>query len=386
MNNIKKVAVFTSNRSDYGCLQSIIQELNTNKNFELQLLVGGSHLSEEYGQTIDHITEDNFPIAYKLPFLYTDKGPDVHIRSISLLQSQIGTILTTDRPDMLLVLGDRFELLPVVSTALILNIPIAHISGGEVTEGAIDNQIRHAVSKMAHVHFVATGFNKDYLIRMGEEEWRICVSGEPALDIINKMTFYSKEELFHELELNPEIPTICATFHPETITNDINTEFIQNLFNRILIDTSYQIVVTAANFDEGGREINEGIEKISDKNPRVKFIKSLGQKRYYSLLKYASIMLGNSSSGIWEAQSFKIPVINIGNRQKGRIQNPNIYNTGASVEEILAAMNLVTSDDFKNLYFSKDNIYGSGKAAERIINFISDLPQDKLLLKRDVYK
>ncbi|MCE9538065.1 MAG: UDP-N-acetylglucosamine 2-epimerase, partial [Bacteroidetes bacterium] len=206
MTKIRNIAIFTSIRSEYGLLKSLIKVVDEDEYLNLSLLVGGSHLLEEYGKTITEIEKDGFPITYKLPFLFSDGEPDVSTRSMAALASQISTFLHNSRPDLLVILGDRFELLPVVNASLILNIPIAHISGGEITEGAVDNQIRHAISKMSHLHFVATDQFKNNLIKMGEEAWRICVCGELGLDEILNMDYIGKVDLFENLGLEPSLP------------------------------------------------------------------------------------------------------------------------------------------------------------------------------------
>ncbi len=229
MTNIKNIAVFTSIRSEYGLLSPLIRAIDMDENFTLRLLAGGAHLRKEYGETIDQIISDGYKITEKFDFLDTDSSNDFSSRSLGRLQEQIGKYLYFNRPDLLFILGDRYELLPVASSALLYNIPVAHISGGETTEGAIDNQVRHALTKMSHLHFPATETYRQNIIKMGEEPWRICNSGEPGLDEIVSMDFISKEDLFADLGLSVGKTIICCTFHPQTIDNKINAAFIKEL-------------------------------------------------------------------------------------------------------------------------------------------------------------
>ena len=315
---MKKIAVFTSIRSEYGPLTPLLKKLNNHPDFELRLMVGGAHLLNEYGKTVDKIIEDGFLIHTKFPFLFNDLEADALFRSLGVLQQQVGKYFVDYPPDLLIVLGDRFELIPVVLSALMCNIPIAHISGGEYTEGAIDNQIRHAVTKMAHIHFPATDIYAENLIQMGEEKWRIFKTGEPALDLLESISLIPKEELFKSLGLKQDKPLILSTFHPETISNKITSKLVKNILLPLLERNAYQILITASNFDDGGAELNNLYSQLSQEHEDIVFIPNLGQLRYYSILKNAALMLGNSSSGLIEAQSFFLPVVNVGERQAGK--------------------------------------------------------------------
>ena len=377
------VFFFTSNRSEYGLLRPLIKALNDTSGFNIKLLVGGSHLLRSYGNTIDRIIDDGFEIAATFPFLFNDSQLDVLPRSLGVLSAQIGHFFSSNKVDLLFVLGDRLELIPVVSSAMIMSIPIAHISGGETTEGAIDNQIRHAITKMSHLHYPATEYYKENLLSMGEEVWRICVSGEPGLDQIISMDFILKEDLYEDIGLCLDKPVILCTFHPETINNQISPEFVSNLLSTILDDTNYQLLVTASNFDHGGPEINEQLDILSNKHQRISFIQNLGQRRYYSLLRYADLMLGNSSSGLVEAQSFELPAVNVGKRQKGRMANPNVLDCKCNVDESLKAISAIKQEGFRDRYKNQQNIYGDGKASSRIIQHIKDIDWKLLLTKKD---
>lgn len=383
MSRLKNIAVFTSIRSEYGLLSPLIRQIESSKLFDLCLLVGGAHLLEEYGETINQIKKDGFRITETFDFLDRNTSKDFSTRSIGKLQQQIGEYFYSNRPDLLIVLGDRYELIPVATSALLNNIPIAHISGGETTEGAIDNQIRHALTKMSHLHFPATETYKHNILKMGEEEWRVCVSGEPGLDEVLNMNYIEKKDLYSDLGLKMGKKTICCTFHPQTIDNKVNAAFVKNVL--LEINKNFQVLVTASNFDNGGKEINEMLENVSIENENIVFIKSLGQKRYYSLLKYADVMIGNSSSGLVEAQSFNLPVINVGNRQKGRLSNLNVINCDIDVIEIIKKMEYSMSNHFKSTFYGVPNIYGDGNACNRILSFLEELPSNNLFIKKDCF-
>jgi len=386
LSKIKDIAFFTSIRSEYGVMIPFLKKVQNDPNFNLKLLVGGAHLLEEHGNTIDEIIKDGFEIDCKLPFLEYENDSRALTRAMSKLQLQIGEYLAVNKPDVLIVVGDRFELLPVVSAALVLGVPVAHLSGGDVTEGAIDNQIRHAVSKISHLHFAGTETSKNNLLKMGEEEWRVFNVGEPGIDCILSIDLIDKKELYLDLNLDVSKPTVIATLHPETISNVINEEYVTDLFTRLLKEfPSHQFLVTASNFDLGGNEINETLKQLSSESDQIKFVTSLGQKRYYSILKYADFMLGNSSSGIIEAQSFLLPVVNIGTRQEGRERNVNTIDVGLNIDEIVAAAKKTQDVNFRNLIEKSENLYGNGRCADEIIKCFKSVEKESLFLKKSTF-
>lgn len=386
MSKIKDIAFFTSIRFEYGVMIPFLKKVQNDPNFNLKLLVGGAHLLEEHGNTIDEIINDGFEIDCKLPFLDNENDATALTIAMSKLQLQIGEYLAVNKPDVLIVVGDRFELLPVVSAALVLGVPVAHLSGGDVTEGAIDNQIRHAVSKISHLHFAGTETSKNNLLKMGEEEWRVFNVGEPGIDCILSIDLVDKKELYLDLNLDVSKPTVIATLHPETISNVINEEYVTDLFTRLLKEfPSHQFLVTASNFDLGGNEINETLKQLSSESDQIKFVTSLGQKRYYSILKYADFMLGNSSSGIIEAQSFLLPVVNIGTRQEGRERNVNTIDVGLNIDEIVAAAKKTQDVNFRNLIEKSENLYGNGRCADEIIKCFKSVEKESLFLKKSTF-
>ncbi len=381
----KKILVFTGARSEYGLLKPLIQRLLKETDFTTELVVAGGHFSHNQGYTVTEIDADGYPIAAKIEH----HGEDTSGTSVSIsngnLQIQFAEFLDEYVPDLVIVLGDRSELIPVVSSCLFQSIPVAHISGGEVTEGATDNQVRHAVSKMSHLHFPATEVYKQNLLRMGEEEWRICVSGEPGLDEILSIELPSKQEFFDRFALPWSEQLVIATFHSETIGQTINRAFLTQLINELCAHTKAHFLFTAANTDLGGAEINDTLQEIAEQNERVTFVHSLGRVNYYAAQRYSSVMLGNSSSGLVEAQSFGIPVINIGSRQDGRLRNPNCIDVPVDIPAILEAFEKATSAEFKQSFAGKPNIYGNGDASEQIVQFIRETRWEDLLLKRSTF-
>lgn len=383
MNRKKKIAIFTSNRSEYGSLNFLLKELYRDGTFEIELLVGGSHLINEYGNTLNEILEDGHRVYHKFPFLFTDNKGDSICRSMALLTNQLCHYYLQSSPDLIILLGDRFELLPVANVSLVMNIPIAHVSGGEITEGAIDNQVRNALSKIACLHFVATEDAKNNLLALGESPERICISGELGLDKIEQIELFSRETIFNDLGLDFNKKVLLSTFHPETINNGIITEFLNDLYLTILENfPDVQILSTASNFDKGGHEINSLLKKLSIESNRFYFVENLGKKRYYSILKNTWMVLGNSSSGIYEIQSFNIPTIDVGERQKGRFSNPNTLHVKSDIVSVLKAINYSQTEEFFSSFFGKPNVYGGGNTSETIVSFLKNIEWTKLFTKR----
>jgi len=382
----KKLIVFTGARSEYGLLKPLIRELLNRKEFQTELVVAGGHFSTSQGYTIKEIDNDGFPVAAKINHLVeTKKAHDVSI-SNGRLQIEFAQFLSEYGPDLVIVLGDRSELIPVVSSCLFQSIPVAHISGGEITEGATDNQVRHAVSKMSHIHFPAAESYRNNLMKMGEEGWRIHVSGEPGLDDILTQNLPTKSEFFAAYGLPLTRPLVIGTFHSETIGNSITASFLEELISALIEKTDAQFLFTAANTDAGGSDINMALQKISAQVERVTFIPSLGRQNYSAAQRYGEVMIGNSSSGLVEAQSFGIPAINIGTRQDGRLRNVNVIDVSTNTNDIVNAYFKAMSPDFRNSIKGLPNVYGNGNASKEIANFIAKINWDNLLLKRSTFK
>jgi UDP-hydrolysing UDP-N-acetyl-D-glucosamine 2-epimerase len=342
-------------------------------------------LLPEFGRTADGILADGFAIAREIPFLTSGKEPAPEAAALSKLSDQLGRYLSESKPDILVLLGDRYELLAAAAVALVMDVPIAHISGGDVTEGAIDNQVRHALTKLAHLHFPATESYKRNLLAMGEEEWRITVSGEPGLDELISGTSLPREALFNGLGIPADRAVALVTFHPETIANAITPTFVRTVAEGLLSSTEYHFLFTAANFDPGGRDLNDCIGEIAQGNPRVTYVPSLGSDRYRSMLRYAALMLGNSSSGLVEAHSFALPALDVGKRQQGRLANANVIRVPADPAAILAALPRAEAPAFRQRLMGTPNLYGDGKAVPRILAALAAADPSKLALKKSTF-
>jgi GDP/UDP-N,N'-diacetylbacillosamine 2-epimerase (hydrolysing) len=381
---MKKISVFTAARSEYGPLKPLIYEL-MKSDFIFELVVSGGHLDQSQGYTITEILADQIPVSREINSTIEEKGAlGINLSNAKLLTG-FAEYLNESSPDLVIVLGDRSELIPVTSACLFASVPIAHISGGEVTEGATDNQVRHAVSKMSHIHFTATQTYKENLMKMGEEEWRICVSGEPGLDDVLSTLLPTREAFFDNYSIPIDSKLIISTFHSETIHQTINRAFLNDLIIQLSSRKDCFFLFTGANLDIGGEEINETLTFLSNKYDNIGFVQSLGKVNYYAAQKYGSAMLGNSSSGIIEAMSFNLPVINVGDRQSGRLRNINCIDVSVNSKSIIASLEKALSEDFKKSLFNSSNIYGDGTSSKRILKFIESLNWNNLLHKKSVF-
>lgn len=362
---MKNICVVTATRSEYGLLRWIIDILSKDKDVNLQIVATGSHLSEEFGMTYRFIEHDGYTIDAKIDMeLHTEDLYSIP-RSMGICAEKISYAFRSLKPDMIVILGDRYELLPIVNTALLFNIPIAHISGGDITEGAIDNEVRNAVSMMSALHFPGTEESAARLRRMLGTDKNIFVVGEPGLDSFLRYHLMTRQELAEQLNLNPVKNWMLVTLHSETKESlDYNLQMTENLYNAMKSLKNVQFVVTKANADFGGSQINKYWDARQSGNVRV--IASLGQLRYLSFMQQVECVLGNSSSGIVEAPFLGIPVVNIGNRQKGRHMCENVICCGIAQHEIEKAMNHIAD------YHHIDKFWGDGHASEQIVQHIKN--------------
>lgn len=362
---IKNICVVTATRSEYGLLHWIIDFFSKDENINLQIVVTGSHLSEEFGMTYHFIEDDGYVINEKIDMeLHTQ---DIYTipRSMGICAEKISYAFRRLQPDMIVILGDRYELLPIVNTALLFNIPIAHISGGDVTEGAIDNEVRNAVSMMSAIHFPGTEESAVRLRRMLNTDTNIFAVGEPGLDSFLRYKLLSRPKLADQLNLDATRKWMLVTLHSETKeTLDYNLTMARNLYQTMKRQQGVQFVVTKANADHGGSQINSFWDSVEEDNIRV--ITSLGQLRYLSFMYQVECILGNSSSGIVEAPFLGIPVVNIGNRQKGRHICDNVICCGIKQEDIQNSVVNISN------YHHVDNFWGDGHASERIVKYIKN--------------
>jgi len=369
---IKKICVVTGSRSEYGLLFPILKKIQISNYLELQVIVTTMHLSEEFGNTVQQVEKDGFLINEKIENLLSTNSHSSIAKSTGLVMILLSDAFSRLKPDVVLLLGDRFETLGAASTAILMNLPIAHIHGGELTEGAIDEKIRHAISKMSYLHFCSTEIYRNRIIQMGEDPSRVFNSGAPGIDNIKHLQLLTKKKLELELDWSMSDACVLFTYHSETVNNNDIKNDINSILN-IMETFSFNILFTYANADSGGEIINNNIEKFCKKNPnKYKVLKSLGQVKYLSAMKFVDLLIGNSSSGIIEAASFNKPVINIGDRQKGRLKGVNIID--CYITELKKSILLAHSDKFKKNISNISNIYGSGKASDIILDKLINFP------------
>lgn len=381
---LRTIGVVTTARSDYGIYVPVLREIERRKDLRLALIVGGMHLSPEFGNSVEQIERDGFAIADRVEMLVSSDTPLGTAKSIGLGVIGFAESFARLKPDLLLVLGDRFEMHSAALAALPLQLPLAHIHGGEVTDGAIDDALRHGTSKIAHLHFVATSDYKARLERLGEEPWRITISGAPSLDNLSDMKLLEPAALYESLNLPLLQRPLLATYHP--VTREVSRAKPQvAALLQALDEFDGDIVFTMPNADPAGRAIAEEIRAFAATRPRVHLVDNLGTQRYFSMMHVARAMIGNSSSGIIEAASFALPVVNIGNRQAGRTRGHNVIDVadGEDSTAIARALFRATDPAFAATLEGMANVYGSGAASRAIVDRLANEPIDaRLLAKR----
>jgi len=380
---MKKILVVTGTRAEYGLLYWTMKEIQKDKDLQLQLIVTGSHLSEEYGYTVEQIKKDGFKIDEEIDMLIDSNKKSAIVKSMGLEMIQMAQAFDRLKPDILLILGDRYEIFVAATCAMMMNIPIAHMNGGESTEGAIDEQIRHAITKMAHIHFAGAEYYRERIIKMGEEPWRVHNVGQAGIENIKRLRLLTKTELEYELGIKLDKKVFLITYHPVTLgVQDIENQ-MENLLKAISeFDAKY--IFTYPNADYGNKIIIDKINEFRQNHDNVYVFYSLGQVKYLSLMKYTDVMIGNSSSGIIESPSFKLPVVNIGDRQKGRLRNKNIIDVGNNEIEIIEGINkALYNKQFINSLNDLENVYGDGTTSEKVVKILKTIEiNEKLLHKK----
>lgn len=364
---MKKICVVTATRAEYGLLKWLMKEVEKTEEFCLQTVVTGAHLLNEQGHTIDIIREEGFAIDEIVDVKLDSSTKESIADSMGRMAQLFSRAYAKLSPDYVVVLGDRYELLPIVNTAFVMRIPIVHIGGGDVTEGAIDDGIRNAVTMLSDYHFPGTIESANNIIRMKGSNQNVWTVGEPGLDSFNREIPISREELAADLGLNTQRRWVLFTYHPETMESlEYNVEAVERCMT-LLLKQDIQIVATCSNADFGGDQINRYLYDTARVNPdRLIIVPSFGNRRYLSIMKQVSFVIGNSSSGILEAPTLGIPVVNIGHRQKGRHQCENVIQTDTSINSLeYAITNALNSDKYK-----KDYYWGDGHTAERIIEIM----------------
>ena len=377
----RKICVVTGTRAEYGLLYWLMKEIEADKELQLQLIVTGMHLSPEFGLTYKEI-EKEFKIDKKIEMLLSSDTAVGISKSMGLAQISFSESFEELKPDILVVLGDRYEIFSAVSTAMIAKIPIAHLHGGEITEGAFDESIRHSITKMSHLHFTATDEYKNRVIQLGEHPNTVFNVGGMGIESIKRLKLLSREEFEKSIDFRLNKKNILVTFHPVTLENLTAKEQFQELLDAIdeLEDTN--IIFTKANSDTDGRVINQMIDEYVAKNSHKSIgFSSLGQLRYLSALKFVDSVVGNSSSGLLEAPSFKIGTINIGDRQKGRIKAESVIDCEAKKVEISKAFGEIYSKEFQEKLKNVENPYGENCPSNQIVEVLKNVNLASILKK-----
>lgn len=381
---MKKICVITGTRAEYGLLKPLIQKINRDENMELQLVVTGMHLSPEFGLTYQEIEQDGFKITDRNEMLLSSDTPNGITKSIGLGVIGFADIFTRTEPDMVVLLGDRYETLAAATAAMVHRIPIAHIHGGELTEGAIDEAIRHAITKMSMLHFTATETYRNRVIQLGEQPDRVFCVGALGVENIKTQKLMSREELEESLGFSLDGPYIVVTFHPVTLENNTVKEQFENLLSALDKFREYRIIFTKANSDTDGRVVNQRIDEyVAGNRDRAAAFTSLGMVRYLSAVKYSQMVVGNSSSGILEVPSFHIPTVNIGDRQKGRMRGKSVIDCDCTMNEIECAIHTAQVRIRNNDLQKEANPYERAGTSDAILSTIRDyLASDADMKKR----
>lgn len=383
---MKKICVVTGTRAEYGLLKPVIDKIYKSDELELQLAVTGMHLSTEFGLTYKEIENDGYPITNKVEMLLSSDTPVGVTKSMGVALIGFADCFDANKPDMVIILGDRYEMLVAAAAAMVARIPIAHIHGGEVTEGAIDEAIRHAITKMSHIHFTTTEEYKRRVIQLGEEPESVYNVGALGIENVKTVPLLHKEELEKELGFLFAIPTIMVTYHPVTVEKMASKKQFRILLDVLDGHQEMAVIFTKANADTDGRIINKMIDDYVNSNKgRCKSYTSLGQLRYLSALQFCDAVVGNSSSGIIEVPSFKIPTVNIGDRQKGRIHAESVIDCGYGREDIEAALLKALSFEFRSKIANIKNPYEGQNTSYEIVRVISEALNNGINTRKKFY-
>jgi len=377
-----KVCIATGTRAEYGLLKPLIDKIKMSPDLKLQLLVTGAHLSPEFGLTYKQIEEDGLKIDAKVEMLLSSDTAEGITKSMGLGMIGYADAFGNLLPDLLIILGDRYEMLSIASAAIIFKIPIVHIHGGEITEGAYDDAIRHAITKLSHLHFTSTETYRQRVIQLGEKPERVFNVGAIGLDNVHSLSLMSKEQMEEELQVKFKQFNYVIAFHPETLAKmSVEAQF-QNLLDAIEGEMDSFFVFTKANADTNGRIINQMIESFVSKNTeKSAMFSSLGSLKFLSLMRLTDAIVGNSSSGIIEAPSLNTATINIGDRQRGRIQALSVVNCSPDQYQISDAFKKIKSKEFKRILERIKNPYGSGNTSAKILDVLQSIHPECLTIK-----
>lgn len=380
---MRKICVVTGTRAEYGLLYWLMKKLQESEESVLQVIVSGMHLSSEFGLTYKTIEQDGFYIDAKVEMLLASDTPVGISKSIGLGVIGFAEALERLKPDILVVLGDRFEMLAAVQAALIARIPVAHLHGGELTEGLIDEAIRHSITKMSQLHFTSTEKYRQRVIQMGELPERVYNVGAIGLDNIDKLSLLNRAEFEKRIDFSLGEITFLITFHPVTLKKNESESSLRNLLKAIDLFPEANIIFTKGNADTEGRVLNQIIDEyVSENKKRTIAFMSMGQLLYLSAIKNVNIVIGNSSSGIIEAPYMKRAVINIGDRQKGRIKARSVIDCKEDIESIVNAIKLALSPKFKKVCLDNNFAYGSGNVTDKIVDVLKKVSLENLVEKK----
>lgn len=377
----RRICVMTGTRADYGHLRWILDDLHHRPDVTLQLMASGAHLSPRHGMTISEIEADGLPIAARVDLALGTDTPLGVAASLGLGVARFAEALSDLKPDLLVVLGDRYEALAVAQAAMVLGIPIAHLHGGEATEGVMDEAIRHAITKMSHLHMVAAEPYRRRVIQLGEAPERVFNTGAPGLDVLTRIALPDLDQLSRDLGMAFPARPLLVTYHP-VIRGADPALMAEELTAALDLFPERPVVVTGVNADPGASAVDAVLHRWAAARPgRAKVFASLGYRRYLGLMAHAALVVGNSSSGIIEAPALKVPTVNIGSRQRGRLRAPSVFDCAEDRQSIVAAMRHALSNDVQTAVTTVASPYGSGGASARIVEILATYPLDGILSK-----
>lgn len=381
----RKICVVTGTRAEYGLMSRLIRLINESDKTQLQLIATNMHLSPRFGNTYQEIEADGIKIDKKVPII-ADNAPDTAVETLNSMSralSGFAEAYNELKPDLIVVLGDRYEILAAATAALIERIPVAHLHGGEITEGAYDDAIRHSITKMSQLHFTSTEEYRKRVIQLGEQPERVFNVGALGVENIKKLPLMSKEEIEKEIDFKIDDKTILVTYHPVTLGNRTAKDDIDDFVAALEERKELRVIFTMPNSDTGGQFIVDAINSFVERNAnRAKAYKSLGVLRYLSVMQQVAAVVGNSSSGLLEVPSFGIPTLNIGDRQNGRIAAESVYNCSSDKTSVLEGLDKVLSKEFRELAYVVCNPYEKANTAEEIFRVISTYPLEGLSQKK----